>query len=249
MSFALEIRNLKKAFGGLEVTRDVSLTLAAGARHALIGPNGAGKSTLVNLITGVLKPNAGEILLGGREIGNLSQAERVKRGLARTFQINSLFSTMTVAENVALAMIAHDATDARLLGDISKDARLSARIEEHLVRLNLAETADRLVSSLSYGQQRIVEVALALALQPNVLLLDEPAAGLAAKDVEILLGLLKGLPTTVSVLIIEHDMDLVFRFAETITVLVDGQVLMTGSPDAVRGDQRVRDVYLGRRHG
>jgi len=249
MSFALEIRNLKKAFGGLEVTRDVSLALAAGARHALIGPNGAGKSTLVNLITGVLKPNAGEILLGGREIGNLSQAERVKRGLARTFQINSLFSTMTVAENVALAMVAHDATDARLLGDISKDAKLSARIEEHLARLNLAETADRLVSSLSYGQQRIVEVALALALQPNVLLLDEPAAGLAAKDVEILLGLLKGLPTTVSVLIIEHDMDLVFRFAETITVLVDGQVLLTGSPDAVRKDQRVRDVYLGRRHG
>lgn len=249
MSFALEIRNLKKAFGGLEVTRDVSLALAGGARHALIGPNGAGKSTLVNLITGVLKPNAGEILLGGREIGNLSQAERVKRGLARTFQINSLFSTMTVAENVALAMVAHDATDARLVGDISKDVKLSARIEEHLARLNLAEAADRLVSSLSYGQQRIVEVALALALQPNVLLLDEPAAGLAAKDVEILLGLLKGLPTTVSVLIIEHDMDLVFRFAETITVLVDGQVLLTGLPDAVRKDQRVRDVYLGRRHG
>jgi branched-chain amino acid transport system ATP-binding protein len=249
MSFALEIRNLKKAFGGLEVTRDVSLTLSGGARHALIGPNGAGKSTLVNLITGVLKPNAGEILLGGREIGNLSQAERVKRGLARTFQINSLFSTMTVAENVALAMVAHDAADARLLSNIGKDAKLSARIEEHLARLNLAATADRLVSSLSYGQQRIVEVALALALQPNVLLLDEPAAGLAAKDVEILLGLLKGLPATVSVLIIEHDMDLVFRFAETITVLVDGQVLLTGPPDAVRKDQRVRDVYLGRRHG
>ncbi|MGK6311382.1 ABC transporter ATP-binding protein [Neorhizobium sp. DT-125] len=249
MSLALEIRNLKKAFGGLEVTRDVSLTLAAGARHALIGPNGAGKSTLVNLITGVLKPSGGEIMLEGREIGNLSQAERVKRGLARTFQINSLFSTMTVAENVALAMTAHDGADARVLGNISKDSGLAARIEEHLLRLNLADTADRLVSNLSYGRQRIVEVALALALRPNVLLLDEPAAGLAAKDVEMLLDLLKGLPDTVSVLIIEHDMDLVFRFAETITVLVDGRVLLTGTPEAVRKDQRVRDVYLGRRHG
>jgi len=249
MSFALEIRNLKKAFGGLEVTRDVSLTVAAGARHALIGPNGAGKSTLVNLITGVLKPSGGEILLGGSGIGNLSQAERVKRGLARTFQINSLFPTMTVAENVALAMVAHDGADARVLGNISRDPALAARIEEHLLRLNLSDTADRPVSNLSYGQQRIVEVALALALRPNVLLLDEPAAGLAAKDVEMLLDLLKGLPDTVSVLIIEHDMDLVFRFAQTITVLVDGRVLLTGTPEEVRKDQRVRDVYLGRRHG
>src|SRR5690606_217375 len=217
---------LSKSFGGLHVTRDVSLTLERGARHALIGPNGAGKSTLVNLVTGVLKPSAGRILLAGEDITDLAVAARVRRGLARTFQINSLFADMTVAENVALAVLADAGIDARLLGNVSHDRPVLARVAAHLERLNLAAYADRLVSDLSYGQQRIVEIALALALDPSVLLLDEPAAGLSAQDGEMLIGLLESLPETVSVLVIEHDMGLVFRFAETITVLVDGRILL-----------------------
>jgi branched-chain amino acid transport system ATP-binding protein len=244
---ALELRGLHKRFGALAVTQDVHLRLPAGARHALIGPNGAGKSTLVNLITGVLTPNAGQILVDGTEITRLQPEQRVKLGLARTFQINSLFMPMTVAENIALALAARHGIDARLGRPLAARASLVEEAAEGLRMLGLIDLAPRPVRELAYGQRRQVEIALALALEPKVLLLDEPVAGVPSTEGQRLFGVLERLPRDVAVLVIEHDMDLVFRFAKRITVLVEGAVLLEGGPDEIRCDPRVRDVYLGRR--
>ena len=243
---ALEISGLCKKFGTLVVTQNVDLTLRPGARHALIGPNGAGKTTLVNQITGVTKPNAGAIRLFGAEITSTAPERRVALGVVRTFQIISLFARLTVAENLGLAVAAHRSLDAKPWGSLRADDRVVDGVRDLLEQLDLERFAGRMVSELGYGQRRLVEIALALALEPKVLLLDEPAAGISSRDLGRLEATLATLPANVAVLLIEHDMSLVFRFAERITVLVGGAVLVEGSVEEVRADQRVRDVYLGR---
>ncbi len=244
----LELQGLCKQYGALKVTRNVSLQLAQGARHALIGPNGAGKSTLVNLITGVVAPSAGRVLLEGREVTRLRADRRVKLGLARTFQINSLFNRLTVAENIALALSARHGLDGRLGPGLSRRDPVLDDAAEVLQRLGLLDLAARRVGELAYGQRRAVEIALALAARPRVLLLDEPVAGVPSTEGHRIFELLERLPDEVAVLVIEHDMDLVFRFAKRITVLVEGAVLVEGDVAEVRADPRVRDVYLGVRH-
>ncbi len=245
---ALELRGLSKRFGALAVTREVSLSLPAGARHALIGPNGAGKSTLVNQITGVVRPDAGTVWVAGQDISRLSPEQRVKRGLARTFQINSLFMPLTVAENIGLALAAREGLDGRIGAPLATRRALVDEAAHGLQQLGLLALAQRPVRELAYGQRRQVEIALALALKPRVLLLDEPVAGVPSTEGRALFDLLERLPEGVAVMVIEHDMGLVFRFARRITVLVEGAVLLEGSVDDVRSDPRVRDVYLGRRH-
>ncbi len=247
---ALAIEGISKNFGGLRVARDISLSLAAGARHALIGPNGAGKTTLVNMVSGLLDPSAGRIHLAGIDITHVPADRRVALGLARTFQISSLFPSLTVAENVGLAFEARFGLDHRLWGNVRHCAEIVDGAAALLHRIGLLALAKARVADLPYGQRRLVEIGLVLALEPKILLLDEPAAGLAAADRGALLDLLLRLPASLTILIIEHDMSLVFRVAQRITVLVEGRILTEGSVAEIRADPRVRDVYLGTRaHG
>jgi branched-chain amino acid transport system ATP-binding protein len=246
---ALEVEGLHKNFGTLAVARNVNLALARGARHALIGPNGAGKTTLVHLIAGLLRPSAGRVRLDGVDVTHAAAERRVALGLARTFQINSLFPRLSVAENIGLAVAARSGLSADPWRPLHRRPALLREVGALLEAVNLRAYADRRIANLAYGQRRLVEVALALALEPKVLLLDEPAAGLSMADSEMLLGiLLRRLPEDMAVLVIEHDMALVFRFARTMTVMVEGGILTEGSAAEVRQDPRVRDVYLGRRH-
>jgi ABC-type branched-subunit amino acid transport system ATPase component len=242
---ALEIQGLHKSFGALQVTRDVNLTLARGARHALIGPNGAGKTTLVNLITGVLRPSAGKVLLNGEDITALAQARRIRRGIARTFQINQLFRGLTVLENLYLATGERTRVCNRLWRPAGAERAVIEEALEHLEALKLADDALKLVRELPYGRQRLVEIAIALAQRPRVLLLDEPAAGVPSSESHLILDVVGALDPDIAILIIEHDMDVVFRFAKRITVLVAGAVLTEGTPQDVVADERVRAVYLG----
>jgi branched-chain amino acid transport system ATP-binding protein len=247
---ALAVAGVSKNFGGLRVAREITLTLPEGARHALIGPNGAGKTTLVNMISGLLRPSAGTIHLAGTDITHVSPERRVAAGLARTFQISSLFPSLTVVENVGLAFEARFGLDRRLWGSVRQSSAVIDGAAVLLQSLGLIDLAGKRVADLPYGQRRLVEIALVLALEPKTLLLDEPAAGLAAADRGALLDLLLRLPSDLSVLVIEHDMSLVFRLAQRITVLVEGRVLTEGSVGEIRADPRVRDVYLGSRtHG
>jgi len=241
----LETRGLCKNFGALEVAREIGIRLDVGARHALIGPNGAGKTTLVNLLTGLLRPSRGHVLLRGEDVTALPQAGRVKRGIARTFQINQLFRGLTVLENVYIAV-------AERMGVASSMFRPAGRrrgvIEEAmrlLEALKLADDAGRRVAELPYGRQRLIEIAIALGLEPQVLLLDEPAAGVPSAESHIILDAVAALPNDIGVLIIEHDMDLVFRFAERITVLVSGAIFAEGTPSEIAANRDVRAVYLG----
>lgn len=242
---ALEIRGLHKSFGALAVTRDVNLTLPRGARHALIGPNGAGKTTLVNLITGVLRPSAGSVLLNGEDITNLSQARRTRRGIARTFQINQLFRGLSVLENLYLAIGERTHACNQLWRPAGEERAVIEEALEHLESLRLADDALKLVRELPYGRQRLVEIAIALAQRPRVLLLDEPAAGVPSSESHLILDVVAALDRDIAILIIEHDMDVVFRFANRITVMVAGSVLTEGPPQDIIADQRVRAVYLG----
>ena len=244
---ALQVEGIRKQFGALHVARDVSLSLPRGARHALIGPNGAGKTTLVHLITGLLRPSAGSIRIDARDVTGLAAEERVALGLARTFQISSLFPRLTVAENVGLALAARTGIEVRPWGSLRRQSAIIDEAAALLQSLTLLELARRPVVDLAYGQRRLVEIALALALKPKILLLDEPAAGVASEDRAMLLDLLLRLPEDIAILIIEHDMSLVFRLAQRISVLVDGAILTEGSVAEVRSDPRVRDVYLGAR--
>ncbi len=225
-------QGLCKNFGALRVTNNLDLRIEAGARHALIGPNGAGKSTLVNLLTGVLKPSSGKVWLNGEEITRLPAAERVWKGLSRTFQVSTIFPRLTAFEAVVLAICRRE----RLLRNPSR--LLSGCRAESAV-------ADRKMGELAYGQQRLTEIVLALAARPKVLLLDEPAAGVPAQDSEALFSAIENLPRDVAVLFIEHDMELVFRFAEKITVLVAGELFREGAPAEIASDPDVRRVYLG----
>jgi ABC-type branched-subunit amino acid transport system ATPase component len=249
MTAALDVRNLNRSFGALHVTRDVDLTLARGARHALIGPNGAGKTTLVNLITGALRPSSGHVLLDGAEITNLSQAERARRGLARTFQINQLFRGLTVLENICMAIGERDGHNNNMWRSAGAKRVVIDEALDHLESLRMVDDALKQVRELAYGRQRLVEIALALAQRPRVLLLDEPAAGVPSSESHLILDVVAALDPDIAVLIIEHDMDVVFRFAREITVLVQGAVFTQGSPAEIQANPQVRDVYLGQEHG
>lgn len=245
----LRAEGLTKNFGKLEVTRQVNLTLPRGARHALIGPNGAGKTTLINLLTGQLPPDAGRIEMEGSDITALTVAQRVRRGLSRTFQINTLFPDLTPIEAVTLAVIERERAASQFWKPLSAH---SAAIDESfaiLGTLGLADVATRITRTLPYGQQRLLEIALALAARPRVLLLDEPAAGVPKDESAALFAVIAALPSDISVLFIEHDMDIVFKFASRIIVLVGGAVLLEADPETVRSDPRVREVYLGHGHG
>jgi branched-chain amino acid transport system ATP-binding protein len=248
MSAVLETRQLCKRFGALTVAENIDFRLEAGARHALIGPNGAGKTTFVNMLTGRLAPSSGRILLGGDDVTESRQAARVKRGLGRTFQINTLFRSLPVLDNVALGIAERSGIAARLWRPASAFREVREEAMDLLATLGLAGDATSRVLELPYGKQRLVEIAIALGLKPRVLLLDEPAAGVPSVESERILQVLDTLPADIAILIIEHDMDLVFRFARRITVLVQGEVLVEGTPAEISGDRRVHEVYLGEQH-
>ena len=245
MSIVLETRGLTKRFGGLIATNDVSLSVEKGARHALIGPNGAGKTTLINLLTGVIQPSAGSIRLEGEDITGLSQNARVRRGLARTFQINQLFPELTVLETVALAVSERVGAGTAWWRSTGSHRAIAEEAAAILDQFNLGDVMGERTAVLPYGRQRLLEIALAIACRPRVLLLDEPAAGVPEEERHEILAIVAGLPADVTVLLIEHDMDLVFSFADRISVLVGGAVFVEGPVDAIARDPRVREVYLG----
>jgi branched-chain amino acid transport system ATP-binding protein len=246
---ALETRGLSKSFGALPVAHGIDFRLPVGARHALIGPNGAGKTTFINLVTGRLAPSAGQILLGGVDITALSPEKRVKRGIGRTFQITALFPGLSVIENVLLAVSERHGAAGDMLRFAGSRRDLVAEAEALLERLGLADHGARAVRELPYGRQRLVEIAIALGLAPKVLLLDEPAAGVPSAEAGLILDIVESLDRDIAVLIIEHDMDLVFRLAERITVMVQGAILVEGTPQEIAADPRVRAVYLGTEAG
>jgi len=242
---ALQVQGMNRNFGALKVTRDVNLSLERGARRALIGPNGAGKTTLVNLITGVLPPSSGKVLLNGEDITALSQAQRARRGIARTFQINQLFRGLTVLENLSLAIGERDGHCNNLWRATGGSRVVIDEALDHLASLRLVDDALKLVRELPYGRQRLVEIAIALAQKPRVLLLDEPAAGVPSSESHLILDVVDSLDQDIAVLIIEHDMDVVFRFARRITVLVAGAIFTEGTPQEIMANEQVRAVYLG----
>jgi ABC-type branched-subunit amino acid transport system ATPase component len=248
MSVALETVDLCRSFGGIQATNSVGLRLEQGARHALIGPNGAGKTTLINLLTGVLRPSRGRILLEGTDITALPPDARVRRGLARTFQINQLFLEMTVLETVGLAVSHQLGRDAQWWRRVGASGAVPDELAGILERFHLADVMGETVGTLPYGRQRLLEIALAIACRPRVLLLDEPAAGVPQAEREDILASVAALPADVTVLLIEHDMDLVFRYADRISVLVAGAILTDGTAAEVAQDVRVREVYLGTSH-
>ncbi|MBV9523928.1 MAG: ABC transporter ATP-binding protein [Alphaproteobacteria bacterium] len=241
----LETRALVKSLGGLPVARGIDFRLERGDRHALIGPNGAGKTSFINLLTGALMPDSGEVLLGGEDVTSLPAEARVKRGIGRTFQINTLFGGLSALENVLLAVSERHGLGGAMLRSTGAIRPLAQEAHDLLERLGLAADAGRPVRTLAYGRQRLVEIALALALRPKVLFLDEPAAGLPSTETGIIIDTIESLPPDIAVLIIEHDMDLVFRLARRVTVLVQGAILLQGAPAEIAADPRVRAVYLG----
>jgi ABC-type branched-subunit amino acid transport system ATPase component len=244
----LQTRGLDKRFGSLIVAQNINLSLPRGARYALIGPNGAGKTTLINLITGMLKPDSGQIILGDSEISGLAPEARVKRGLVRTFQINTLFPDLTALESVTLAVCQRRGLAGRWWQGLTANRDAVDEAYEILCSLQLGDDCLRATHSLAYGQQRLLEIALALATRPRVLLLDEPAAGVPQGESAELFSAIAGLPEDITVLFIEHDMNIVFRFATRIIVLVAGGVLVEGTPEEIAADPKVREVYLGGAH-
>ncbi len=246
---ALATTGLERRFGGLIATAQVSLRLERGARHALIGPNGAGKTTLINLLTGVIAPSAGQILLDGADITHLRPDQRVRRGLVRTFQINQLFADLTPLTTVGLAVSRRLGLDTQVWRRLGSRGAVVDGCVEVLERFGLLDVMNARVATLPYGRQRLLEIATAIACGPRVLLLDEPAAGVPESERDGILAGVAALPADVTVLLIEHDMDLVFRFAQRISVLVNGAILTEGTPAEIAADPRVRAVYLGGEHG
>jgi len=244
----LSTRNLNKSFGSLVVAHAINLALPKGVRYALIGPNGAGKTTLINLMTGMLRPDAGQILLDGGEITGLRPEARVRRGLARTFQINTLFPHLTALESVSLAVLEREGHAHNWWQNLPRFREATDEALATLESLNLAGDRDRLTRELPYGKQRLLEIALALATRPRVLLLDEPAAGVPKDESAGIFGAIAGLSTDLTILFIEHDMDVVFRFASRILVMVSGSILVEGTPEEIARDAQVREVYLGKKH-
>jgi branched-chain amino acid transport system ATP-binding protein len=244
----LQVQNLVKRFGGIVATDHVSLDVAPGELHAIIGPNGAGKTTLISQLTGQLLPNSGTIRLGGQDLGGVPAWRRSALGLARSFQITSLLLDFTALDNVALAAQAHDGHSFRFWGDARNEAKLRGAARAALQRVGLAHRADVLVSRLSHGEQRELELAVALATKPRLLLLDEPMAGLGVSEASRMVTLLQELRREVTIVLVEHDMEAVFALADRITVLVYGRVIASGEPQAIRQNEDVRRAYLGDQH-
>lgn len=245
MTVALETRNLVKRFGAFMATNDVSLSVRQGARHALIGPNGAGKTTLINLLTGALTPSSGQVLLGGEDITNLPAHARVGRGLSRTFQINQLFGDFTPLESVMLAIGERKGHGWRAWMPLSGDRDVADEAAQLLERFRLVDTMGVPTTLLPYGKQRLLEIALAIATRPRVLLLDEPAAGVPEEERHEVLSIVRDLPPDVTVVLIEHDMDLVFSFADRISVLAAGSLFAEGTVEEISRDRHVKAIYLG----
>jgi len=241
----LQTDALEKSFGSLRVARGISIALPRGARHALIGPNGAGKTTFVNLLTGFHAPTSGDVFVGDENVTRLPQHERVRRGMTRTFQINTLFPGLTALESVALSIFERKHAGGRKFRTVANHRDEVDEAMALLASLHLESEADRETRNLPYGKQRLVEIALALATRPKILLLDEPAAGIPSAESAELFGVLAALPRETTIVFIEHDMSLVFRFADRITVLVAGAVLTQGTPAEIATDPRVKEVYLG----
>jgi branched-chain amino acid transport system ATP-binding protein len=241
----LELRGLSKRFGSLDVTRDVSFSLHEGARCALIGPNGAGKTTLINLVGGRLQPSGGTIRVDGVDVTRLPEPRRVKAGVGRTFQITSLFRRLTLEDNLALAVAEQAGVAGRLRPSRAVQAQIDARVAEIVSSLRLQSAARTPVEVLPYGVQRMVELGIALALKPRLLLLDEPAAGVPRAEVGLIFEAIAQLPASMAVLLVEHDIDVVFRFATRIAVLVAGAILVEGTPKEISEHAEVRRLYLG----
>jgi branched-chain amino acid transport system ATP-binding protein len=248
-NIVLETRGLVKRFGAFAATNDVSLKVQRGARQALIGPNGAGKTTLINLLTGVLEPTAGTVHLDGEDISALASHKRVGRGIVRTFQINQLFNALTPRQSLALTVSNRLGIAGRLWQALGRDTRVAERCDELLVQFHLDDVADIEVQHLAYGKRRQLEIATAFACAPRVLLLDEPVAGVPEGERQQIFDIVGKLPADVTVLLIEHDMDLVFNFAKTVTVLVNGAIFAEGDVASISTDPRVKAVYLGEGHG
>ena len=251
---ALVACGVDKRFGSLVVAANVNLALPPGARHALIGPNGAGKTTLINLMTGMLRPDGGQILLGGDDVTALAPEQRVRRGLARTYQINSLFPHLTALESVTLAVCERRRVAQTWWRRLIAYREEIEEAHQILGALMLGAVCHRPAGELAYGQQRLLEIALALASRPKVILLDEPAAGVPREESKELFAAIAGLSRDIAVLFIEHDMELVFRFASRVVVMVGGSILVEGTPAEIASDPQVRAVYLGKaqreyRHG
>jgi len=249
MNPVLQTHDLVRRFGGFVATDQVNLSIAPGARHALIGPNGAGKTTLINLLTGYLEPSSGRVSLLGQDVTRMPQHERCRQGLVRTFQINQLFMGMTVLESVALAVSEREGLGTQWWKPLAARAEVVDEAAAILDRLKLLPDAYETTRNLAYGRQRLIEIALALALRPKVLLLDEPAAGVPTGESRELFETIAQLPRDVTILLIEHDMNLVFRFAERISVLVSGALLIEDTPAVIAHHPRVKEVYLGETHG
>ena len=245
MTVVLETRSLVKRYGGITPTNDVSIKVEKGARQALIGPNGAGKTTLINLLTGVAEPTSGTIWLDGQDITRLAPHERVRRGIVRTFQINQLFSELTPLQSLALAVSAHLGLSAQWWRPLGSDPRVVQACEKLLAQFHLDDVMDQKVKLLAYGKRRLLEIATALACEPRVLLLDEPVAGVPEGERQEIFDIINALPAEVTVLLIEHDMDLVFNFAKRVTVLVNGALFAEGDVQSISSDPRVKAVYLG----
>ena len=241
----LEVRNLCKSFGGVTATDHLDLSLQSGFIHAVIGPNGAGKTTMIAQLSGALRPDSGKILFDGRDITSLSSPARSHLGIARTFQITSIFHEFTALENVALAVQAHDSHSFHFWRPVKKDAKLRTPAQAALDLVGLGGRANVLASNLSHGEHRQLEIAMALATKPKLLLLDEPMAGMGAEETLRIVKILKSLKGEQTILLIEHDMDAVFALADQITVLVYGSVIASGTEDEIRGDQAVKLAYLG----
>jgi branched-chain amino acid transport system ATP-binding protein len=245
MTAVLQIAGLSKSFGALHATRDVSLSVDAGELHALIGPNGAGKSTLIAQVMGTLAPDAGRILLDGRDITRLAPHRRARGGLARSFQISSLAGGLSALEHVALAVQGHSAAPLSPFRRAASDEALNAPARVALHAVGLAERGDVLAAALSHGEQRALELACALATEPRCLLLDEPLAGMGHDEAARIIDLLRGLKRRFAILLVEHDMDAVFALADRVSVLVGGAIAASGTPEDIRADPEVRSAYLG----
>jgi branched-chain amino acid transport system ATP-binding protein len=245
---ALRIEHLNRSFGSLVVTDDVNLDVAPGERHVIIGPNGAGKTSLVNQIGGQLAPGSGHILVDGTDVTGRSPDQISRMGVARTFQRNNLFQNLSVVENLRLALEVRFGKPLDFFRPADRNEALMARAKELMAQVHLGSNGDRTVRNLSYGEQRQLEIGMALAGNPKILLLDEPTSGMSPAETARMIELVAALPRTLAILMIEHDMKVVFSVADRVTVLYYGKILATGTPDEIQANARVREVYLGTRH-
>ena len=242
---ALEVRHLRKSYGAFVATDDVSLSIGSGELHAIIGPNGAGKTTLIHQLSGMLSSDSGSIHFGGADITRLAMAGRVRRGLARSFQLTSVLEGFSALENAALAVQARSGSSFRFFGRAADETALNQVAMAALARVGLDDRADRRADTLSHGEKRHLEIAIALATDARMLSLDEPLAGTGPEEAAMLIALLQRLKATHTIVLIEHDMEAVFALADRVSVLVDGRIIATGTPDSVRRDPAVREAYLG----